>query len=398
LTFTSLFPNAQQPLHGLFVRERIRALARLCKVRVIAPVPWAPSWRWLGERYYRYAQVAQEEQQDGLTVGHPKFVVLPKIGKAIDGLQMAAWCLPALRALRQTFPFDLIDAHWASPDGVAAAILAHIFQVPLAITVRGDDINIFPREFWRRRFIQWALRRADLVIALSEELKHNVEALAVPPSKLVVIGNGVDPQRFHPVDRRVARRRLGMPQDGRILLAVGRLHLSKGYSILVEALALLQSTFPDLHVVIVGAPDHEADARPQVQAIVARHGMSDRVHLVGPQPQDVLVDWYGASDLFCLPTSREGSANVLLEALACGLPCITTPVGGNPEIIADPDVGVLVPAEAPALAKAIAASLCRAWDREHITAYACTRTWAVVAQECYLHLSRLVVPPQGRQA
>lgn len=159
LTFTSLFPNTQQPLHGLFVQERIKALAQLCDIRVIAPIPWASPLRWLGERYYRYSQVEREEQQGGLAVGHPRFIVIPKVFKAMDALLMAACCLPAVSRLRQTFPFDLIDAHWAYPDGVAAAILAHIVQVPLAITVRGDDINVFSKDFWRRQFIQRALHR-----------------------------------------------------------------------------------------------------------------------------------------------------------------------------------------------------------------------------------------------
>lgn len=396
LTFSSLFPNAQQPLHGLFVKERIRALAHLCEVRVLAPVPWAPSWRWLGERYYRYSQVAWEELQDSLAVGHPRFFVIPKICKAIDGLFMAVCCLRPVRALRRAFPFDLIDAHWAYPDGVAAAILAHILRLPLAITVRGDDINVFPQGFWRRQLIRWALRKADLVIALSQELRQGVEALAVPRAKITVIPNGVDLGRFYPVDRQLARRRLGLPQDGRILLSVGRLHLSKGYPILVEALARLQGQFPDLSVVIVGGDDAEANARPLIQAMAAQHRLSDRVHLVGAQPPTALVDWYGAADMFCLPTSREGSANVLLEALACGLPCITTPVGGNPEVIVGPDVGALVPPEAHAMAEAIAAGLSRDWDRERIAAHARTRTWRVVAEECEQHLARLVRTPVER--
>jgi len=191
LTFTSLFPNRQQLFHGLFVQERIKALARLCDLRVIAPVPWTPPVHSLGERYYRYTQVAQEEHRDGLVIRHPRYVVIPKVFKTIDGLLMAASSLTPLRALRRTFPFDVIDAHWAYPDGVAAAILAKLFGVPFAITVRGDDINIIPKKFWRRQFIRWSLRRANLVIALSKELKRKVEALAVSPAKIVVIPNGV---------------------------------------------------------------------------------------------------------------------------------------------------------------------------------------------------------------
>jgi glycosyltransferase involved in cell wall biosynthesis len=328
-------------------------------------------------------------------VRHPRFFVIPKIFKLSDGLLMAASCLAAVRRLRHTFPFDLIDAHWAYPDGVAAALLARYLRVPMALTVRGDDINILPHQFWHRQCIRWALARAARVIALSAELRQGAIALGVPPANVAVIPNGIDPQRFHPVDRHAARDRLGLPQQERMVLSVGRLHLSKGYPVLVEALARLQEKFPDLCVVIVGAADPEANAQPLIQAVAAQYGVSQRVHLVGAQPPTTLVDWYSAADVFCLPTFREGSANVLLEALACGLPCVTTPVGGNAEVISTPEVGRLVPAEAQAVAEAIAQCLSRTWDRARLAAHIHSRTWTAVAEECYAQLSPLVRLPAG---
>lgn len=160
----------------------------------------------------------------------------------------------------------------------------------------------------------------------------------------------------------------------------------------------LQEECPDLTLVIVGGSDSEADAKPAIQAMAARYGISDRVLLVGPQPPTSLADWYGAADPFCLATLREGSANVLLEALACGLPCITTPVGGNPEIISSPDLGILVPSEAQAMAEAISSGLSQVWDRERIVAHTCTRTWEGVAAECHRYLSRLASAQTVRQA
>jgi glycosyltransferase involved in cell wall biosynthesis len=303
---------------------------------------------------------------------------------------MAACSLRLLKAMRQSFPFDIIDAHWAYPDGFAAAVLANFFHVPFALTVRGDDINILPEFFLRRQLIRWALQRASLVIALSNELKERVESLTDGASKSVVIPNGVNSEIFCPGDRSEARRRLGLSPEGRILLAVGRLHNSKGYPLLVEALGQLQKQFPDLSLVIVGESDHEADARPAIDAAAIRLEISEKVKLVGAQPHSVVTDWYRAADLFCLPTSREGSANVLLEALSCGLPCITTPVGGNPDIISTQEVGTLVVADVESLAHAIAQGLGRHWDRERIADHVRNRTWASVARECYENLSRVV--------
>ncbi len=392
LTFTSLFPNEQQSLHGVFVGERIKALARLCDVRVVAPVPWAPPIRLLGERYYGYSRIPAEEFHEGLPLKHPRFLVFPKYLKSTDGMLMATSCLRLLRAMQRSLPFDVIDAHWAYPDGFAAAVLANVFRVPLALTVRGDDINVLPQEFLlRRQLIRWALQRASVVIALSNELKERVESLTDGASKTVVIPNGVNSEIFCSGDRSEARRRLGLSPEGRILLSVGRLHNSKGYPLLVEALAQLQKQFPDLSVVIVGESDHEADARPAIDAAAHRLGISEKVKLVGAEPHAVVADWYRAADLFCLPTSREGSANVLLEALSCGLPCVTTPVGGNPDIISTQEVGILVSADVELLARAIGQSLSRRWDRERIAAHVRNRTWGSVARECHENLSRVVI-------
>ena len=153
-----------------------------------------------------------------------------------------------------------------------------------------------------------------------------------------------------------------------------------------------------MRLVIVGGSDHEADARPAIEAAATRLGMSEKVQLVGAQPRSVVADWYRAANLFCLPTFREGSANVLLEALACGLPCVTTPVGGNPEVISSPEVGFLVSPGTEAFANAIAKGLSRSWNSELIANHVRKRTWASVATECYEHLNRLVSSRTGVQA
>lgn len=397
LTFTTLFPNEQQLLHGIFVRERIRALSDYCSLKVVAPVPWAPRVKFLGERYYAYSNIPGEELHQGMRVKHPRFFIIPKLCKSMDALSMAACAWPTLGSIRQSFQFDIIDAHWAYPDGVAAAILAEAFSVPLALTVRGDDINVIPNNFMRRQLIRWALQKASIVIALSKDLKERAQLLGASTAKTVVVPNGINNQIFCPGDRLEARRRLGLPLLGRILLSVGRLHSSKGYPLLVEALARLLTEIPDLRLAIVGEPDHEADARPAIEAAATRLGVSEKVQLIGAQRHSAMADWYQAADLFCLATSREGSANVLIEALACGLPCVTTPVGGNPDIISTPDVGILVAPEVEDLTRAIAQGLARRWDHERIAAHVRKRTWSSVAEECYQQLSQAVILSRQRQ-
>jgi len=156
----------------------------------------------------------------------------------------------------------------------------------------------------------------------------------------------------------------------------------------VDAVGLLGPRVPDAQVFVVGAPDGEADARPAIAEAVARHRLEGRVHLVGPQSPEQLVDWYNAADVFCLATTREGSPNVLLEALACGLPCVATPVGGNPEAVRGARQGMLVDPAPASMAQALERALTTDWDRAAIALEGRRRSWAHVAEECFVHLTR----------
>jgi len=389
LTFTSLFPNARQPQHGLFVRERVRALARLCDLEVVAPVPWSPSLPGLPDRYRTYRAVPSTEEQYELAVAHPRFVVIPKVLKRTDGLLMGLSCAAAIEAIKRRFPFDVIDAHWAYPDGVAAMLAAQRVRTPFSITVRGDDVNVFAKERGRGPWIRRALSSASLVIAVSTALKDAVLELTNGAARIAVIPNGIEPTRFSPVDRSVARRRLNLPPGDRLILSVGRLHESKGHAVLTEAVGRIVHRFANVRLVLIGDPDSEADARPAILAAAERAGLGDRLLMPGAQDPRVMRLWYSAADLFALPTSREGSPNVIREALACGLPCVTTPVGGIPEVLTDARLGRLVPPTADDFAAALADALARPWDRAAIARAGADRTWDVVAAECLQHLSEI---------
>jgi glycosyltransferase involved in cell wall biosynthesis len=389
VSFTTIFPNSMQPRHGLFVQRRIEAMSRTAEVRVVAPVPWAPPVPGLPARFYRCAHVNPLETAGGLPVHHPRFIAIPGVLKSVDPALLALSCLPGMRALRRAFPFDVIDAHWACPDGVAAALLADVLNVPFAMTVRGDDLNVFAQERGRRRLIAWALRRADRVIAVSGELADHAVRLGAPRDRVAVVPNGVDTTLFQPMDRIAARRVLGIPDEGRLILSVGRLHESKGFPVLVDALARLGRGCDDVRLVILGESDSEADARPAILRAVEAHRLGARVDVRGPEQPDRLPLWYNAADLFALATTREGSANVLLEAIACGTPCVTTPVGGNRDAVLPGVSGLLCQADVPGFAAAMTEAFGRTWDRAAIRREMSRRGWDRVGAVCCEHLSAI---------
>jgi len=382
LTFTTLFPNHRFPLHGLFVQARMEEVAKLCRLEVVAPVPWFPPLRF-GERYYNYSQVAREEWIGRLPVYHPRFFLLPKVGKELDGLLLFLGAYRAVKKLQQRFSFDIVDVHYAYPDGYAGYLLARALGKPYTITVRGTDVNLLVQYPLRRRLILTALSKADRVIAVCQALKEAAVRIGVPEEKISVIPNGVDVTKFFPVDRREARKLADLPLDRRIILSVGHLCERKGFHLLIDGMReLIKRVGPNLLLVIVGGNAHEGDFKAYLQERIARQGLENHVVLAGPKPPEELRIWYSAADLFCLASSREGWPNVCFESLACGVPVIATPVWGTPEVICSPDYGLLVGERSvTALVAGIEQGLKREWDSEKMVAYARQNTWQGVAEK-----------------
>src|SRR5439155_2781011 len=144
-----------------------------------------------------------------------------------------------------------------------------------------------------------------------------------------VIPNAVDRELFRLGDRNAARAALGIAAGGRLIVCVGMLVQGKGQHLLLRALARLRLRHPDLRLALVGGPAHEPGYLRSRQKMVAELALGDAVHMTGSQSPQQVVQWLQAADLFALPTFDEGCCNAVLEAMACGLPVVTTPAGDN---------------------------------------------------------------------
>lgn len=335
LTFSTLFPNPQQPNHGLFVETRLRYLVASGKVesRVVAPVPWFPSGHPRFKNYAKMARVPVREERYGISIVHPRFIALPKLGMYTTPWLMAQAVKSDIgQIIDSGYNFDAIDAHYFYPDGVAAVMLGKYFNKPVVVTARGTDINVLPQFALPRKMIVWAARNATGVITVCNYLKDEMVALGVRPESITPLRNGVDLERFSLLDKDTARATLGF--QGFTLLSVGNLNEHKGHHLAIEAL----TTLPDASLVIAGSgPDHA-----KLESLAARLGLSHRVRLAGPVPQEQLRTYYNAADLMILASSREGWANVLLESMACGTPVVATSVCGTPEVVSAPAAGRLM--------------------------------------------------------
>lgn len=364
LTFSTLYPNAARPQHGVFVENRLRHLVAGGRVAatVVAPVPWFP---FRGDRFGRYAGFAHapaEEERFGIPVRHPRYPLLPKIGMTVAPYLLYRAVRPDIeRWMREGAEVDLIDAHYFYPDGVAAALLGRALGLPVTITARGTDLNLLPRYALPRRMIRWAAGEAAGLITVCAALKARLVALGVAADRVTVLRNGVDLAQFTLGDRAAARAHLGL--SGPVLLSVGHLIPRKGHDVAVEALAEI----PEATLLIAGEGPEEKSLRN----LVHRNGLEGRVRFLDAVPYADMAALYRAADVLVLASSREGWANVLLEAMACGTPVVASDVWGTPEVVAAPEAGRLMAARTPAAAAAaIRALLDNPPDRAATRAYA----------------------------
>ncbi|RTL18818.1 MAG: glycosyltransferase family 4 protein [Burkholderiales bacterium] len=373
LTFSSLYPSSARPQHGLFVASRLRELRARhgFDAQVLAPVPWFPFTSPRFGDYAAWARTPAREDWQGQPAAHPRYLMLPIVGMhwQPDAMARAA----AAWIEREGVVFDLIDAHYFYPDGVAAAALSQRYGKPLLITARGSDVNLIGQDSRARARMLDAASQASACIGVSQALVDVLQGWGVPQRKLHVVRNGVDLERFLPVDRRAARAELGLSIGVPLLLSVGNLFELKGHALLVDAVHELREELPALQLFIAG----EGPERSRLQSQIERRGLAARVHLLGAIPNAQLGAWYNAADLFLLPSSREGLPNALLEALACGTPALASAVGGIPEVLGgSPEAGEVMPERTPqAIAAAIRRWLPRSPDRGAVRQLALGYSW-----------------------
>lgn len=386
LTFTTLYPNSVQPRNGIFVEQRLRQLLRAddIQAKVVAPVPWFPLTGDQFGKYSQFAQVPRQEYRHDIEVFHPRFPVIPKVGMTLAPFFMAWFMRPVIRKIQASgFDFDVIDAHYFYPDGVAASMLGRWCKKPVLITARGTDVNLIPSYRLPRKLILSAAKQCAEIITVSAALKQRLVEIGASEKKISVLKNGVDVVFFDLIDREAARRHLGI--EGPFLLAVGNLVEEKGHDLIISALRELTGK----KLIIIGngcLKDHLVNLAKNLK-------VSDRVRFVDNVPQEQLKYYYNAAELLVLASTREGMPNVLLESMACGTPVVASNVGGVAEVVCAEEAGlVLQDRTVPALVKAVQAIMENYPDRLKTRRYAQRFDWGTTISR-QLELMKSVIRP-----
>ncbi|MBN1128405.1 MAG: glycosyltransferase family 4 protein [Chitinispirillaceae bacterium] len=299
-----------------------------------------------------------------------------------------------VRLVRRILKNTTIDiCHFCQPLSGFIALRAMTRNLPLVYTYfspwheehlvnRGRAAPALSPGYWSRYAIErLVIRRCPDIIVLSEFSRGQVERYHRCGSRCVTIPGGVDTARFCVVeDKSALRRSLDIAQDTLVFFTLRNLRPRMGLFNLLDAMAMMQKRLPAFRLIIGGAGPLAGALREKIAAL----GLEAVVSLAGKIPDENLPAWYQASDLFVLPTEKlEGFGLITLEALACGIPVVATPVGATTELLAPFNNGLLSKSEQPAdladaLLKAVEmvndpglnASACRA--------YALRFTWEMV--------------------
>jgi len=335
------YPNAAQPQLGTFNRTMIAGLSQRHALQVVAPVPFLTAWR------HRRTLAGGPCVVAGVAAAHPTYYYVPKLFRAHSDCFLWWSVRRTLTAAIREFQPDVVLSYWAHPDGAVAVRAAHAAGVPAVVMAGGSDVLILGRRGPRRAAVLKALREADAVVTVNQDLANTLCADGLDAGRLHVVPRGIDQSLFHPGDRLQARRELGLPVDRPVLVGVGRLVEVKDWPTWLAACGELAACRPSCHILGGGPLD------ATLKRLIRDRGLSELVQIHGPQSQATLACWYRAADLTVLSSRSEGVPNVLLETIRCGGSFAATRVGGIPEI-ADPVYDRLVPPQNPrALADAI---------------------------------------------
>ncbi len=294
----------------------------------------------------------------------------------------------------ETLPFSSVHAnYWLS--GLAGHRLKHELDLPLVSTfhtlarvkAEASPEEVSSDEPHRRAEAEATIMRCSEVVlaSCSVEASQLADLYDSDPDRIRVVAPGVDQAFFGPGYRPQARRALGLSADVPLLLFVGRIQPLKGADVAVRALAAL-TQHPDAHLVVVGGPSgpRGEEHLAHIEEIVARHGLADRVHLVLPQPHELLSTYYRAADVCVVPSRSESFGLVALEAAACGTPVVAAAVGGLTTLVDHGHTGYLVDDPTPrAFADAVARVLADPLLAERLATAAVVRsrryTWSEAA-------------------
>ena len=338
LVVSHMYPSSFDEAAGIFVHEQVKALIKKgVEVRVISPIPWTPfPINRIKGKWRKYSQVPSRAIWDDVEIFYSRYLAFPGAWFfASSGKRMHRGIKEMIERIYQEFPFDLIHAHVALPDGYAGMLLAQKYQKPLVVTIHGQDLyQTVHRNTKCRCALNLVFDYASQVILVSNKLKYLAEEFFDCREKLTVIPNGVD------LGKVSAPELEDLPKRERTvtLLSVSYLIYRKGIDINLAALQRLCNKYPWLRYCVIG----DGPLENKLKEMTTSLGLDDCVEFLGRQPHDRVMQYMAECDIFTLPSWNEAFGVAYVEAMAHGKPVIGCQGEGIEDFVEHGKTGMLV--------------------------------------------------------
>ena len=243
--------------------------------------------------------------------------------------------------------FTLIHAFWLLPNGFIGAVICRLCKIPLMVALRGSDMLVSKQNVIFKWMARWTLKQASMVTSVTPSFFPDLENFGIPKEKRRLILNGSHPNLFpSPSKKRLIemRKKYSIPENGLVILGLGRIVLKKGFDLLIRALPEVRKRIPHVKVIIGG----DGSDLPRLKTLATDLSVSDIVEFPGTINRGDVPDYFHLCDLFVLPAifdpsgNVDGCPNVILEAMACGKPVVASAISGIPYVVKDGETGILV--------------------------------------------------------
>lgn len=348
LEISHLYPVPYDPFLGIAMHKQIKTLKNKgCEVSVVSPIPWTPfPIKYISNKWRSYSKVSTHKIIDDIEIFYPRYLVFPKAYfLASSGTRMYYGIKRLVEKLWPIFPFDIIHAHMALPDGYAAMLLSRDYSKPLVVTFQATDLDISAnRNDKCLQSLQKIFFAADKVISPSPRLSGQFsERFKIVPN---IVGYGINSEDVFYGDSDLSAKY----KNYRLLLSVSRLITTKGVDLNLYALKKIIAKYDNLLYLIIGdGPDHQ-----ELECLVNDLGLEGHVKFIGQQPHNRVMEYMSICEIFTMPSWQETFGLVYVEAMAQGKPIIGCQGQGVDGIVKDGETGILVkPKDVDSLVKAL---------------------------------------------
>lgn len=337
LVISHMYPSAYEPVYGIFVHEQVKALKKKdVDVQVVSPVPWSPfPLNRLRSKWRTYSQIPLKAQWEGVKVSYPRYLVFPKaMFLASSGHRMFEGIKKVVEEIYGEFKFELVHAHTALPDGFAALAIKKEYEIPLMVTVHGQDLLVtIYKNLKCRKALKEVFEGADEIILVSSKLRRLAQSELGLFNKLPVVNNGISLEKIRKI-KSASDFNNGEP----IILSVSNLIKSKGVDLNLLAVSELINKGKKLNYLVIGSGPEEKNLRKLTKKLL----LEKHVKFLGRLPHEEALEYMSKADIFSLPSWKEGFGVVYLEAMAFGKPVIACRGEGIEGIVKDGETGCLV--------------------------------------------------------